>query len=59
MLLGGFKAESLVYQGQLSFNQLVEKARRLLARAQIAVNEDVKVSTTFFVIVPILNVTSI
>ena len=59
MLLGGFKAESLVYQGQQSFNQLVEKARRLLARAQIAVNEDVKVSTTFFVIVPTLNVTNI
>ena len=43
----GLKAES--------FNQLVERARMQLARAPKVVNdnlEDVKVSTTFFVIVP-------
>ena len=54
VLLGGLKAES--------FNQLVERARIQLARAPKVVNdnlEDVKVSTTFFVIVPTLNVTSI
>ena len=54
VLLGGLKAES--------FNQLVERARMQLARAPKVVNEnleDVKVSTTFFVIVPTINVTSI
>ena len=43
----GLKAES--------FNQLVERARMQLARAPKVVNdnlEDVKVSTTFFVILP-------
>ena len=43
----GLKAES--------FNQLVERARLQLARAPKVVNdnlEDVKVSTTFFVILP-------
>ena len=47
LLLGGLKAES--------FNQLVERARIQLARAPKVVNdnlEDVKVSTTFFVILP-------
>ena len=60
-LLGGLTAKSLVYQGQQSFNQLVERARMLLARAQKVINEDksVKVSTTFFVIVPTINVTNI
>ena len=51
VLLGGLKAES--------FNQLVERARIQLARATKVVNgnlEDVKVSTTFFVIVHMLNV---
>ena len=51
VLLGGLKAES--------FNQLVERARIQLARATKVVNdnlEDVKVSTTFFVIVHTLNV---
>ena len=40
LLLRGLKAQSLVYQGQQSFNQLVERARTLLARAQKAVNKD-------------------
>ena len=47
VLLRGLKAES--------FNQLVERARMQLARAPKVVNdnlEDVKVSTTFFVIFP-------
>ena len=47
VLLGGLNAES--------FNQLVERARMQLIRAPKVVNdnlEDIKVSTTFFVIVP-------
>ena len=47
VLLGGLKVES--------FNQLVERAKIQLARAPKVVNdnlEDVKVSTTFFVILP-------
>ena len=51
VLLGGLKVES--------FNQLVERARIQLVRAPKVVNdnlEDVKVSTTFFVIVHTLNV---
>ena len=47
VLLGGLNAES--------FNQLVERARMQLIRAPKVVNdnlEDIKVSITFFVIVP-------